>query len=79
MVKPLWKIISLIMSLGTFAVVAALSVTGGDDMPWTVVRSVIAFTICWIILSNLGNILAYVLPNPNERYESTEDTKKKKG
>ena len=79
MVKPLWKILSLMMSLATFGVVAALSVTGGDDMPWTVVRGVISLIVCWIILSNLGSILAFVLPNPNDSFEvPEEDTGKKK-
>lgn len=81
MVKPLWKILSLMMSLATFGVVAALSVTAGDEMPWTVIRSVVSFVVCWIILSNMGSILGYVLPNPNEGFDNPEETatKKKKG
>lgn len=73
MIKPLWKIVSLLLSLATFGVVAALSVSGGDDMPWTVVRGVIAFIVCWIILSSLGSVLTNVLPNQIE--EPDNETK----
>lgn len=79
MITPLWKIISLLMSLGTFGAVATLSVMGGDELPWVIVRSVISFAICWIILSNLGNILTFVLPNPGDDLENAEEANNEKG
>lgn len=80
MVKPLWKLLSLMMSLASFAVVAAYSVVAGDELPWIVLRSVITFIVCWIILGNLGNILNYVLPDHDEDFESeVDDNKSEKG
>ncbi len=61
MIKPMWKLISVILALGVFLVVGITNVTSGEELIWTVGKSIAAFFVSWIVLNHLGGMLLAVL------------------
>lgn len=78
MIRPLWKVIGLILSVGLFLVVAVVNLTEGEELVWVVTKAIIAFFVSWIVLNNLGSVLLSILdkhedtPAPGENSPSAE-------
>jgi len=60
-VTPVWKMISLFLSLGAFLSVGINEILGGEELVWAVGKAVAAFFASWIVLGTLGNVLLAVL------------------
>jgi hypothetical protein len=77
MIEPLWKILSLLMSLLAFTVVGYVNLTNGSDLLWVAIRCVVTFVVCWFILSNLGGVLSALLPSDGDQISKkrSDDTK----
>jgi len=56
-VQPAWKIISLLLCLGVFLGVGAISLAAGDELVWCVGKATGAFIVSWFVLSHLGALL----------------------
>lgn len=67
MVKPVWRLISLLLGLGAFFAVTLTNWLGGEEALWCVGKGIAVFIACWITLGWLGGILAVVV----DRNEST--------
>ena len=61
MIGPVWKMISLFLSLAAFLAVGVVEFLGGEEPVWAVGKAVASFFACWIVLGVLGNMLLTVL------------------
>jgi len=57
MIRGVWKMCSLFLSLGAFLAVGAAVIDAGEELVWAVGKSVGSFVICWMVLNQLGAIL----------------------
>lgn len=72
-VQPAWKIISLLLCLGVFLGIGAMSLAVGDELVWSAGKAVGAFVASWIVLSYLGALLNIVAEKPQENSDSEFD------
>lgn len=72
MIKPMWKLISLILSLGVFLAVGIANLVGGEELIWTVGKSIAAFFVSWTILNHLGAMLLAILEKPEDAAAAVE-------
>jgi hypothetical protein len=72
MIKPMWKLISLILALGVFLVVGIANLTSSEELIWTVGKSIAAFFVSWIILNHLGAMLLAILEKPDDAAAPSE-------
>lgn len=61
MLRPVWTIIGLFMSLVAFLVAGGLALHMGEELIWVVGKAIISFIICWIVSSNLGKLLSVLV------------------
>jgi hypothetical protein len=63
---PLWRIISLVMGLIAFLGVGGVSLTNGENLMWSAIKSVGSFVACWIVMGYLGHILEGILAKQSD-------------
>lgn len=56
-VKEFWRLITCLVSLAGFIVVAASLLAGGECLLWAVGRGVLVFLALWVVLNLLGQFL----------------------
>lgn len=80
-VQPAWKIISLLLGLGVFLGVGAVSLSSGDELLWSVVQAMGAFIACWIVLSYLGSLLNMITERPSgdPDYDGVDESGNERG
>jgi ABC-type bacteriocin/lantibiotic exporter with double-glycine peptidase domain len=74
MIQSVWKLISLLIGLVVFLGVGLVLWLAGEDLIWIVAKSISAFFVCWIVLCQLGGMLAAVLKNSTQQNEEEAES-----
>jgi divalent metal cation (Fe/Co/Zn/Cd) transporter len=72
MIKPMWRLIGLILSLGVFLAAGIANLVGGEELIWVVGKAIAAFFVSWVILNHLGAMLLAVLERPEDAAQPGE-------
>lgn len=81
LLKPVLKMMSLFLSLGVFLFVGAHALMNGEELIWAVVKALVAFIICWIVINWFAGLLSLSVESAEKAKEelSREDSSMRAG
>jgi hypothetical protein len=75
LLKAALKIINLFLALAAFLVVGCNSLYNGEELIWAVLKAVVTFAVCWLLINWFAGLPSLSVQGP-ESEDPGEDTAK---